>query len=74
MKTVFILPRVLDRVLADGAFKRDAEELLCFERKLHGEFLKHFFAESGDDHAHCVFRAHSALFEVKDLVFPDLRR
>src|SRR4051812_11719213 len=60
--------------LSNTSFECNSEELLRFERELHRQLLEYFLAETGDDHRHRLLAGQSALLEVEDLVFPDLRR
>src|SRR3546814_8343972 len=47
--------------------------ILCFDCKLHGQFLENFLAEPVHDHRNGVFRGQAALHGIKQLVFTDTR-
>src|SRR6476661_6790558 len=57
---------------AYASFARNAEQLLRFDRELHGQLLEDFATESAHDHRHRVLRAYSALLAVEDLILADL--
>jgi len=59
--------------LANRPFQRDAEELLGFDGKLHGEFLQHLFGIAVDDEADGLLGGNATLVAVEELVLGDLR-
>src|SRR5918995_6525778 len=60
--------------LPNTSFQTDSEQLLGFDRKLHGQLLEDFLTEAVDDHGNGVLGVEPALFEIKDLIFADLGR
>src|ERR1043166_4970198 len=67
-----LFPSPYSPSLPDAPLERDAQQLLCFERELHRQFLEHFLAESAHDHGDRVLGGQSALLEIENLVFADL--
>src|SRR5919198_1384473 len=55
-----------------AAFQADAQQLLRFDRELHGQLAEDSLAEAVDDHRHSVFGLQTALAQIEHLVFTDL--
>src|SRR5690606_17455759 len=55
------------------AFQADAEQILCFDRKLHGQFFNHFFTKAVHDHGDGILGSQTALHGVKELVLANAR-
>src|SRR5579871_5651503 len=60
-------------MLSNASFQADAQQLLSFYRKLHGQLAKHFLAKAVHDHRHGIFSRNAALPAIENLVFADLR-
>ena len=60
--------------LTNAALKRDAQQLLRFQRKLHRQLLEHFLAEPTHDHRHRLLGVQSTRLQIKNLIFTDLAR
>src|SRR5580658_10424366 len=60
-------------VLPDAAFQAYAQQLLRFYGKLHRQLLEDALAEAVDDHRDGIFSLQSALPQIEELIFADLR-
>src|SRR3546814_9666129 len=53
-------------------FKADTQELLGFDRELHGKLLQHFAAEAVHDQRHRILGGKPARHGVEQLIVADL--
>ena len=59
--------------LSYASFERNGEELLGFDRELHGELVDDFLGITSDDEIDSVFHGNTALLTVEELIFGNLR-
>lgn len=55
--------------LSYASFERNSEELLCFNRELHREFVDDFLGVTTNDEIDSVFHRNTALLTVEKLIF-----
>jgi len=60
------------RRLPNRAFQTHPQQLLRFDRELHGQLAENFLAKAVDDHADRVLQGDAAGLAVKELVLADL--
>ena len=51
--------------LSNGTFERDAEQFLCLDGKLHGQFLQHLFGIAVDDESYGLLRGNATLVAIE---------
>lgn len=60
-------------MLSNCSFEGNAQKLLGFNRKFHGELVDDFLGVAVHDESYSLFCGNSALVTIEELVFVDFR-